>query len=206
MFIGMVRSRELRYRKEYKMRVDRICIDPGHGGKDIGAEFRGLFEKNVTMNVARYLYYILSATGWDTEEKFVTLTRPGDMYLSLEERCQKANNSRVDLFISLHCNADADSDMKGDPVAKGEEIWYYSEKGRQIAGIFADEVDKFFKWHFRGIKKAGFYVLKHTNMPAILIEMGFIDNPLTNQAFKNDIILRRIALILTLAILRLEGI
>ena len=109
----------------------------------------------------------------------MVLTRDLDYCVPLSSRCYVANAVMADIFISLHCNADPDADGDGDPEAKGEEIWVCrgSERGLKLAEELKVSVDAIFKEHkFRGIKEGGMYVTKHTSMPAVLIELGFMDN------------------------------
>ncbi len=84
-----------------KRRVERIAIDPGHGGWDPGAIGQaGLHEKDVTLDVARRVAPVLTREGLA-----VLLTREDDRYVPLEERTARANAFNADLFVSIHCNA-----------------------------------------------------------------------------------------------------
>ena len=84
-----------------RRRVDRIALDPGHGGWDPGAiGLAGLHEKDVTLDVARRVEKVLAREGLT-----VLLTRSDDRYVPLEERTAKANAFGADLFLSIHCNA-----------------------------------------------------------------------------------------------------
>jgi N-acetylmuramoyl-L-alanine amidase len=89
-----------------------IAIDPGHGGKDPGAISQDgrLKEKDLTLEIAKKLKTILETK--DSSLR-VVLTRSDDRHLSLEERTAVANSADADLFISIHCNADADSRSSG---------------------------------------------------------------------------------------------
>jgi N-acetylmuramoyl-L-alanine amidase len=89
--------------------IDRIAIDPGHGGNDPGAQGpSGLKEKEVTLAVAHKLAPILSKQGIQ-----VALTRDDDRYVTLEERTARANAFNADLFISIHCNAAENKTRRG---------------------------------------------------------------------------------------------
>jgi N-acetylmuramoyl-L-alanine amidase len=84
-----------------RRRVDRIALDPGHGGWDPGAiGVGGLHEKDVTLDVARRVGKVLTREGLT-----VLLTRDADTYVPLEERTARANAFGADLFVSIHCNA-----------------------------------------------------------------------------------------------------
>lgn len=153
--------------------MTRIAIDPGHGGPDRGASFGGVDEADIVLHVAFYLEKLLVVRGFSP-----LLTRSLDVFISLGDRVREANRQGSDIFISLHCNADPDSDAPGDLEAKGEEIWVYdSQKSRVLGAALEVYVDKIFSGHrSRGVKTGTFYVLKRTVMPAALIELGFIDN------------------------------
>lgn len=173
----------------------KICIDAGHGGKDSGATFKGVAEKDITLMSALCLGSLLQAHGHE-----VVYTRDFDYYVPLNKRAEIANDAKVEAFISLHCNADPDEDQPGDPQAKGEEIWIYpgSQGGHRLAESIKLPVDAIFADHkFRGIKEARFTVLKKTKMPAALIEMGFIDNATEVEKFTNPAVYPQIARLLT---------
>lgn len=86
----------------------KICLDPGHGGKDPGAVNGGFKEKDIVLNIALKLAEILRSNGIE-----VFLTRDGDIYDNVNEKAGKANRSNADLFISLHCNSAASVSANG---------------------------------------------------------------------------------------------
>ena len=148
----------------------KICIDPGHGGYDPGAVNHnvGITEKALALKIAALLGGELASRGYD-----VFFTRELDQFIPLGFRTKIANNEKADLFISIHLNAAA------DPAAQGIETWYYegSRESEHLAAIVQRELKDQFLAKNRGIKSTrGFYVLKHTAMPAILVETGFITN------------------------------
>ena len=148
----------------------KICIDPGHGGYDPGAVNHnvGVTEKALSLKIAALLGGELASRGYD-----VFFTRELDTFIPLGFRTKIANNEKADLFISIHLNAAA------DPAAQGIETWYYegSRESERLAAIVQRELKDQFLAKNRGIKSTrGFYVLKHTAMPAILVETGFITN------------------------------
>ena len=175
--------------------VKRVCIDPGHGGSQAGAVYGDLLEKDVNLTVAEYVVEGLKAVD---PEIWVGLTRTFDRTMSLQERCDFSNNMNVDCFLSIHCNADPDLDEPGMAEAKGEEIWFHkgSVRGIRLAQCLADEVDRIFPDEpFRGIKESEvFYVLKHTNAPACLLEIGFIDKSSSHETFTDELTLRKIGI------------
>ena len=177
----------------------KIILDPGHCGEDTGANFRDLKEKDINLDICLACMERLQLFHW------VALTRTSDIHVPLSNRTKIANWWQADLFVSIHCNADPDSDEPGMPEAKGEEIWIYpgSLMSLHVAQIVKGHVDSFFKEHrFRGIKESrGLFVLKHTNMPAVLIETGFIDNINSHGAFQEAVDRRRIGMTLARGLL-----
>lgn len=144
-----------------------ICIDPGHGGKDPGAEGCGLKEKDIVLNVGLKLRDLLNA---DPAFKPI-MTRITDVFISLSNRTDYANSHNADRFASIHANADSGQ-------ASGIETYCY---GSGSAASF-DQRDKIQEemlnaWPLpnRGTKTANFYVIHHSNMPATLSELAFVD-------------------------------
>ena len=103
-----------------------IAIDPGHGGKDPGAVSQDgcLKEKDLTLEIAKRLKTTLESKNPALK---VVLTRSDDRHLSLEERIALANSANADLFISIHCNAAADSS------SKGIETYYFAKASSRAA-------------------------------------------------------------------------
>lgn len=149
----------------------RVFLDPGHGGHDsgaVGAAAGKPPEKTLALEVARRLDTRLQLAG-----HVVSLSRNSDVFVELFDRAQKANTWGANLFISIHFNS-ADSNQ-----ATGIETFHYpgSAAGltwaakiqRALMTIFPNHKD-------RGVKSARFAVLKHTRMPAVLVECEFISN------------------------------
>lgn len=143
-----------------------ICIDPGHGGNDPGA-VGYVVEKEINLAVSLKLKTLLEADG-----AVVVMTRSGDYDVSLSQRVQIANNAGCHIFVSIHSNAATSSS------ARGFEAYYYygSTQGYTLASLIYQEVLKLVPIPGRGVKEAGFYVLKYTVMPATLLELGFVTN------------------------------
>lgn len=97
--------------RQFALGVKKIIIDPGHGGSDPGAPgfHKDVWEKDLVLKMARKLSVILR----ERLKCTVLLTRDEDKRLTLEERTAIANTKRADLFISLHCNAAKNKDLKG---------------------------------------------------------------------------------------------
>lgn len=160
----------------------KICLDYGHGGRDPGASYKGRKESVDNLDLGMKLADRLRMSNLIVGE-----TRTSDVDLTLNERVDFANRGSYHYFISLHRNA-----FKPE-VANGVEVFIHpkaSPKARKLAG----EIQKNLAacgFRNRGVKTADFYVLRKTKMPALLIEIGFIDNSRDNELFdlkRNQII------------------
>ncbi|MCL6518215.1 MAG: N-acetylmuramoyl-L-alanine amidase [Armatimonadetes bacterium] len=150
----------------------KICIDPGHGGSDPGAVGFGLEEEDVNLDIglrARDLFQLDGAT--------VIMTRTSDVYVSLQGRCDIANNNGADRFLCTHCNAHSDSSANGTETfcCAGCSATSYDLRNK-----INPEMVSHMQTVNRGLKTADFYVLVNTNMPAILCEVAFITNAADN--------------------------
>ncbi len=145
-----------------------ICVDPGHGGHDSGAVGCGLKEKDVVLDVGKRLRTLLQNAGFR-----VIMTRDTDVFIPLSGRTSYANSHGADRFVSIHNNAASSSAANGTETfcARGA-----SSKSVDLRDKIQEEM--LAVWHLRnrGGKTAGYYVLRHTNMPATLSELAFITN------------------------------
>ena len=152
--------------------VKVVTLDPGHGGGDYGASGNGLHEKHLTLDIAL-------ATERYLKENFsghkVVMTRRTDVFVSLEERVRIANRVGSDIFVSIHINS------AKNPTAHGYESFtsMYTSHRNMLGKVHTDVYSFFSKLgvYDRGFKKMNFYVIRHTNAPAILTENLFIVNP-----------------------------
>lgn len=159
----------------------KITIDPGHGGSDSGAIGpTGIMEKDVTLRVSMELKKLLEAEG-----ATVYMTRTKDIEVSpkraratdieeLQARCDIANQKKSDIFISIHM----DSFTK--PTAHGTTGYYYTKGSRasyRLADCIRMALIDQIGTESRGTQTCEFYVVRHTDMPATLIEVAFISNP-----------------------------
>jgi len=155
-----------------------ICIDPGHGGRDPGAIGpTGLTEKEVNLDIAIRLKNRLRNAGYR-----VIMTRESDVYKSLQERVEIANNSGASVFVSIHNNAFT------LPTPNGTETYYSTNSpslSRQLAIDVHNHTLQQINTYNRGVKTADFYVLKNTVMISALLEGVFISNP-TEEAKLRD--------------------
>lgn len=142
-----------------------VVIDAGHGGSDYGAIRGGINEKDINLDVARRVQSILENKGVS-----VVMARDKDSTVSLEDRTIVTNSCSPDLFVSIHVN----SSVK--PEITGVETHYYHENSFNLAQTVHECLISCVKSKDRGLFKSKFYVINHTEVPAILVEIGFISN------------------------------
>ena len=153
----------------------KICLDPGHGGNDTGAEGpTGLEEANTVLTLSLLLADVLTDQGFD-----VKLTRETDVFIELGKRCAIANDWEADYFISVHLNSNGST-------AVGIETLYTSESGQDLAIPIQDCLIEGTGDTDRGIKERDdLYVLNGTDCPAVLLELGFISHPETEEKLRS---------------------
>ncbi len=168
-----------------------IVLDPGHGGSHSGARGRtGLTEKDVNLAIARAAKGILETRGWR-----VVLTRSDDRHLDtevnadLDARVAIANRSGADLFVSIHANYPENDTAQGFEVYVAPGRPRDAELARSIARSLRSALDD----EDRGVKTAGFRVIKRTAVPAVLVEVGFVSHPPTERRLATDAYRRGIA-------------
>jgi N-acetylmuramoyl-L-alanine amidase/PKD repeat protein len=156
----------------------KVFIDPGHGGKDPGAVWNGLKEKDANLAIANKLKTKLEAAGFT-----VVMRRTGDQYHTLDEIVSMANNSKADIFISIHNNASVSTSANGTET-------YWCPNGvngsSQLANLVQSRLLSQIGRANRGVKTANFRVIKYTNMPAALVECAFVSNPTEAELLKTS--------------------
>jgi N-acetylmuramoyl-L-alanine amidase len=144
-----------------------VVIDAGHGGYDRGGiPGQRVSEKDMTLDVARRLKSVLVASGYR-----VVMTRDSDVFIPLGTRCAIANSNRNAIFVSVHFN----SATRGG--ASGIETYFYSRDSLALASAIHHYVVGGAPSGSRGVRRRGYYVLRKTNIPAVLVECGFLTNP-----------------------------
>ena len=157
-------------------REKRIVIDAGHGGEtDPGAVFYGRQEKDDTLKLALAVGNILEENGVE-----VVYTRVDDVYNTPYEKAEMANNAEGDFFVSIHRNA---TDMPGG--ASGTMTLVFKNEGilNEMAQSINQELKKTGFTDLGIVERPGLVVLRRTEMPSVLVEVGFIDNPEDNRRF-----------------------
>ncbi|MDG5765931.1 N-acetylmuramoyl-L-alanine amidase [Balneolales bacterium ANBcel1] len=206
------------------LQLNRIVIDPGHGGRDPGAiGHRGTYEKDVALAVALKLGEYIEQYLPEIE---VVYTRKDDRFIPLQERGQIANRAEADLFVSIHANGNQNRHAHGTEIyflgmhrsqaafevmkKENSAIRFEQEEERseeltpeQLAvyelsnigfmassEMLAGKMDRQFSERAmrrsRGVRQAGFIVLYHASMPAVLVELGYITNPQEEQFLVSD--------------------
>jgi N-acetylmuramoyl-L-alanine amidase len=155
-----------------------IVLDPGHGGTgsggDPGAIGNGMNEKDIVLDVGLKTREMMKNAG-----ARIVMTRDTDVFIELRDRANIANASNSDSFISIHVNS------YSDPDANGSEVYWNTTYSAAQSKELADEIQKVLvqklKTYDRGVKEAGYFVIKYTKIPSVLCELGFISNPTDAQ-------------------------
>ncbi len=170
-----------------------ILIDPGHGGEDEGTKSLSkpvYSEKSFNLITAKFLSSYLKQMGYQP-----VLTRTDDTFISLKGRFEGANNMKPALFVSVHYNA------APAPEANGVEVFYYrqednpsrTQSSKKLAQSVLAEVIAATGAKSRNVKHGDYAVIRETEMPAILIEGGFLSNEEELQKIKDPNYLKKVA-------------
>lgn len=163
-----------------------VCLDAGHGGDDLGAlSVDGKrYEKDDNLTLTLRVSDELEKLGVKT-----VLTRDTDVAVSLKDRCKKANKKQCDLFVAIHRNS--------SETGTGVEAWISKKEKddeKSTAKTLVSELSNVMGIENRGVKKGyrditanNYYVNANTNMPSILLEVGFISSDEDNKAFDENI-------------------
>jgi N-acetylmuramoyl-L-alanine amidase len=186
-----------------------VVIDPGHGGIDDGTKYFGLAEKTLTLDVAGRLDALLRAARVQT-----VLTRREDVYVSLPRRAEIANQAwETDhniIFVSIHFNQSAVGYVDGIETYYADQkiplatdwtwVGFFQnsdddslDRGTALAADIQGALTTRMQAINRGIKSRSLYVTRHTRMPAVLVECGFLSNKIENQLLRDDSYRDRIA-------------
>ncbi len=182
-------------------KVKTIMIDPGHGGKDPGNKAGHQEEKKYALLLAKEIRTLLEREGYE-----VIMTRSTDVYIDPFARPMLANKKKADLFISLHYNS-----IPGSGSAKGVEVYCVTPAGtsstnagtdvgdrRRVEGNKSDSQNVQLAYQIqkallektggtdRGVRRARFAVLRLVEMPAVLIEGGFMSDPAEARKIYDD--------------------
>jgi len=153
-----------------------VVVDAGHGGIDRGgAPGQRVAEKPYTLDVAKRLAATLRDLGVR-----VVMTRDGDYFVGLRQRCDIANAQSNAIFVSVHFN--------GAPrtAADGVETYYYTSQSASLAAAVHRRILEATGLSDRHVRRRGFFVIRRTVIPSILVEPGFLSNPQTADRVANS--------------------
>lgn len=158
-----------------------ICIDPGHGGTDVGAighkGNKEIYEKDVTLSIALPLRDMLTSAG---AKVVMTRSTDKDVYGSwadddpeLQARCDVGNKANADVFVSIHIDSFSNGSVDGTTA------YYYPKtaKDLMLAQMLHQSTMNLLSIPDRGVRSGHLYVNVNTKMPSVLMEMGYISNP-----------------------------
>ena len=159
-------------------------IDAGHGGKDQGTSFNGDLEKDINLDIAMKVKDMLAKHKPGIK---VIMTRTDDRFVSLDDRCKKANRANADLFLSIHVNSAPNRMMSGTETfyadirqtrntVRSGSLSRTVDRSELLARLIQKNYMESERPSMRGARKKKLYVCQNTNMPAVLTETGFLSN------------------------------
>jgi len=151
-----------------------VVIDAGHGGRDHGGQWGRVYEKHLALDTSVRLEKHLKRMGYRT-----VMTRRGDYFLTLPQRCQIANRYRNAIFVSVHFNYTWKQEVSG------LETFYHNSEGQKLANQVQNRMIRYTRSIDRDEKFARYYVIRTTNMPSILVEGGFVSNEAERNRMKS---------------------
>ncbi|MCG7338536.1 N-acetylmuramoyl-L-alanine amidase [Staphylococcus sp. ACRSN] len=151
-----------------------IVLDPGHGGSDQGASSntkKHSKEKVYTLKTAKELKTLLEKEG-----AVVNMTRESDVYVSLDDR-----NIKGDAYISIH------NDSLKSSKANGSTVYWYKDNQEALAETISASLQKKALLTNKGARQENYQVLRQTNVPAVLLELGYISNPTDEDMIQDEL-------------------
>ena len=169
-----------------------IVVDPGHVASETGVVgSTGVQEKELTLILSMKLVGLLQQDGFSTmltrvNNRELSAPPAGEEYADFDQglsrRVALANNNDADLFISIHVNSFP------DPKIGGAQVFYHpsSPQGQKLAGRIQREMDRTLANPGRKIMPENFFVLRMTTMPSVLVEVGFLTNPVEEKLLLDE--------------------
>lgn len=150
-----------------------IIIDAGHGGNDMGANRNGIYEKDIVLSIGKEIQKFNTA-----QDKYeVILTRDADIYSPLNDRTTLINRLNPEIVISLHINSSADRHSKQE----GPEIYTQNtEPSKKLAERISEKFD------VQKIEEKNLHILRESRVPAVVMELGFINNPKDSEYMTSE--------------------
>lgn len=151
----------------------KVILDPGHGGFDSGASHFGVHEKDIVLDIALRMEHKLKDLGIDA-----IYSRRTDKFVELHDRANMSNKINPDAFISIHINAAPIESPRGIATFLYTPNGFQKKEREELARAIQDSlIEEFPDWKDWGILREGFYVIKYTKNPSVLVEFGFLSNP-----------------------------
>ena len=171
-------------------------IDPGHGGSDSGAVQNKIKESDIVLQISKKILNLLEQK---QPEMQASLTRAENKFISLEDRIKKNENKQdIDLFVSLHANSSVSSSVQGmevyfqpDQKKKSDSITQTIVEDLESIGksknslSFAQNLQTAWTLSHSVIRRSSFFVVEKTEYPSVLVELGFLSNPLEAEKLKS---------------------
>ncbi|NMH28141.1 N-acetylmuramoyl-L-alanine amidase family protein [Flavobacterium silvaticum] len=148
----------------------KVVIDAGHGGIDFGAQHDGLLEKDIVAGISSKILELSKGREID-----IYLTRENDDYVKLDDRTQKINGIKPDVVVSLHINASENSQKSGTEFYIAKES-NYKKQSQELAERLGYRFGTILNRAVPKIDEAPFHVLKKSEAPSMIIELGYVTN------------------------------
>ena len=202
-FLICILSLNIVYAKNHNLELlgKVIYLDAGHGGIDVGATYKGIYEKDINLSISMKLEKELTKRG-----AIVYQTRYGDYDLSLPNTINKKrsdlsrrsnliNKSNADLFISIHLNAESTG------LYRGPQVFYNSNtlENEEIAKLFQKKLNTDLNGRRKYKKDNRLYLQKRVKVPGILIEAGFLSNSNDRYLLKKDDYQNKVVMSITMS-------
>lgn len=169
-----------------------VAIDPGHGGRDMGATGpTGLLEKDVVLDIAQRVRELLVRAGIR-----VVMTRETDVFVELADRPRMARQQGATVFVSIHGNAST------RVTSNGSETYYLTPQSLVLAQMLQEEFGRIAGLANRGVKTANFLVLRESDAPAVLVEVAYLSNLDEETRLRTEAFRQRLAEAITRGVQR----
>lgn len=172
-----------------------VAVDPGHGGNDPGKTVGDIYEKDINLSIAIKLKAVLEKNGIkvvitrDTDTGLYGETDSNKKIADMKNRCRLINESNADILVSIHQNSYSAENVKGAQVF----FYEHSKEGEKLAGILQSTIKSRLDKENERQHKANdsYYILLNVEMPAVIVECGFLTNPdeckkLLDENYQNE--------------------
>jgi len=178
--LSIKKEPDLKKAKKLPLKNVKIVVDPGHGGRELGAVgcCRN-YEKDFNLSIAKYLEEYLKKMGAN-----VYMTRSYDKFVSLNDRVKYTNEKEAQIFVSIHANSLPDS--KNPQIHRGSSAYYYYDEARPLTEAILNSVGRSMDLNIEGVRQASFAVVRNTAAVSVLVETAYVINPDDNELLMSD--------------------